>query len=73
MNDENKNNQFSVSHDRADESPAAKAAWFMSLSPLERLKVFDEFTEMLLKLNPSLIEKKDAQPVPGRVQVLTRT
>ncbi|MFN0104348.1 MAG: hypothetical protein ACKV2U_19955 [Bryobacteraceae bacterium] len=62
---------YSISHDREDESPEAKARWFRSLSMEERLRHFDEFTEMLLALDPGLIRKKDAQSIPGRVRVLS--
>lgn len=62
---------YSISHDREEESPEAKARWFRSLSMEERLLHFDEFTEMLLALDPDLMRKKDAQPVPGRIRVLS--
>lgn len=61
----------SISHDRAEETPEAKARWFQSLTIEERMLHFVEMSEMLLALNPDLVQKKDAQPVPGRVRVLT--
>ncbi|MCX6361473.1 MAG: hypothetical protein NT029_16845 [Armatimonadetes bacterium] len=60
----------SVSHDRADESLDAKAAWFAEMSVQDRLDCFCEFMEMALAANPHLLEARDAQPIPGRVQVL---
>jgi hypothetical protein len=63
----------SVSHDWTDESIEAKALWFQSLSIEERMELFCELTEMALSLNPSLMEKKDAEPAPGRIQVISRT
>jgi hypothetical protein len=62
--------QLSISHDRRDESPEAKARWFQSLSVSERMEIFCDFTDLALSLNPALMEKKDAQPVAGRVRVL---
>ena len=60
----------SISHDWSDESPEAKAAWFRSLSDSERIEIFDAMTEMILENQPDIAEKKDAQPVPGRIRVL---
>ena len=60
----------SISHDRADESLLAKAAWFQSLSITERMDVFVEMTDLIIGLNPSILDAKDAQPIPGRVRVL---
>ena len=62
----------SISHDRAAESPEAKARWFQSLTVGERLDIFCELAEIALAANPSLLDAKDARPIPGRVQVLER-
>lgn len=62
-----------VSHDWKDESIEAKALWFQSLTIEERMDLFCELTEMALSLNPSLMEKKNAKPTPGRIQVISRT
>ena len=62
---------FSISHDRSEESPEAKARWFQSLSIEERMELLCAFTDMILALNPDIVEQKDAQPVAGRVLVLT--
>jgi len=61
----------SISHDRAEETPAAKARWFQSLTIEERMQHFVEMSEMLLALNPDLVPGKAAQPVSGRIRVLT--
>lgn len=61
----------SISHDRAEETPEAKALWFQSLTIEERMQHFVEISEMILALNPDLVQKKDAQPGPGRIRVLT--
>ncbi len=62
---------LSVSHDRHDESLEAKARWFQSLSIEERMELLCEFTDLMLALNPDIARRKDAQPVEGRVLVLT--
>lgn len=61
-----------ISHDREEETPEAKALWFQSLSPDERMTVFCAITDLILAVNPRIAEQKDAQPIPGRVQVLSR-
>lgn len=62
-----------VSHDRQDETPEAKARWFQSLSYAERMDVFCAFMDLILACNPGIAEKKDAQPVPGRIRVVEKT
>ncbi len=43
-----------VSHDWKSETLEAKARWFQSLPIEERMRIFDEFTEMILEINPSI-------------------
>ena len=61
---------LSISHNRADESMRAKAEWFQSLSVEERMDVFVEMMDVVIGLNPSILDSKDAKPIPGRVRVL---
>lgn len=60
-----------VTHDRREESMEAKARWFQSLPLSERMEMLCCFTDLALTVNPALQERKDAQPVAGRVQVLS--
>lgn len=60
-----------VSHDRQEETIEAKARWFQSLSLAERMDVLCFFTDLILANNPQVVEKKDAQPVAGRIRVVT--
>ncbi len=64
--------QRRVSHDRKDETIEEKARWFQSLSMEERAELLCEFTDLILSVNPQIVEKKDAQPVEGRVLVLSK-
>jgi hypothetical protein len=61
---------FGISHSLEEESLDAKARWFASLSPEERMMMLAEWTELVLQNNPRLIGVKDAIPVKGRVRVL---
>ncbi len=63
--------QPGVSHDRQQETPEAKARWFQSLSLAERMDLLCEFTDLVLENNPEIVRAKEAQPIPGRVQVLS--
>jgi hypothetical protein len=65
--------EIKVSHDRKEESIEAKARWFQSLSIEERAELLCQFTDMMLEINPNIVEQKDAQPIAGRVLVLTKT
>ena len=60
----------SISHDWQEETLEAKARWFQSLTPPERLDIFFSFMDVILEINPGVAKSKDAQPVPGRVLVL---
>ena len=59
-----------ISHDRREESAEAKARWFRSLSLSERMEMLCSFTGLALTADPGLQERKHAQPVAGRIQVL---
>ena len=59
-----------ISHDRKEESAEAKARWFRSLPLSERMEMLCSFTDLALTANPSLQERKHAQPVTERIQVL---
>jgi len=62
-----------ISHDFKDETIEAKVRWFRTLSPAERMELLCEFTDLALEINPELAGKKDAQPIKGRVQILSAT
>ncbi|MBW8010429.1 MAG: hypothetical protein FVQ83_04190 [Chloroflexi bacterium] len=62
-----------ISHDRQEETPEAKARWFQSLTLEERMEMLCAFTDLILENNPHIVEQKDAQPIAGRVRVLTKT
>lgn len=62
-----------ISHDRNEETQAAKARWFQSLSLTERADLLCQFTDMILSANPNIVEQKDAQSIKGRILVLTET
>jgi len=61
-----------ISHDWQEESIEAKARWFQSLSLEERMDMLCWFTDLMLTANPKIVEQKDAQPLAGRVRVLTQ-
>lgn len=61
----------SISHDRQDETPEAKARWFRSLPMSERMEMLCSFTDLALTVTPSLLKGKHAQPVAGRIQIIS--
>jgi hypothetical protein len=61
----------SVSHDRNEETIEAKTLWFRSLTLDERMEMLCAFTELLFIANPKIAEQKDAEPIEGRVRVLS--
>ena len=60
-----------VTHDRSEETMEAKARWFRSLPMSERMDMLCYFTDLALTINPALQERKDAQPIAGRIQVIS--
>jgi hypothetical protein len=62
-----------VTHDRGEETMEAKTRWFQSLPLAERMEMLCAFTDLALSVNPSFQEHKHAQPVAGRIQVLSAT
>ncbi len=62
-----------ITHTRQEETPEAKARWFQSLPLSERMELLCMFTDMILSANPRIVEQKDAQPVAGRIRVLSKT
>lgn len=60
-----------MTHDRGEETMEAKARWFQSLSLADRMDMLCAFTDLALSINPTLQECKHAQPVAGRIQVLS--
>lgn len=60
-------------HDRQQETIEAKTRWFRSLSIADRMDVFCSFIELALSVNPNLKVRSHAQPIAGRVQILSAT
>jgi hypothetical protein len=60
-----------ISHTWSDETPEAKALWFQSLTLPQRMELLCAFTELILAVNPQIVEQRDAQPPQGRVRVLS--
>ncbi len=61
-----------VSHDRSEETPEAKARWFQSLTLEERMELLCAYTNLALAANPDLAARRDAGPAGRRIQVLTK-
>lgn len=62
-----------ISHDRREETPEAKARWFKSISLEERMEMLCAFTDLILTVNPRILETRDAQQTKRRVRVLSKT
>jgi hypothetical protein len=62
-----------VTHDRQEETPEAKARWFQSLTVEERGDLLNLYTDLILEVNPRLMEQKSAQPVAGRIRLVSKT
>ena len=61
----------SISHNRQDETVEAKARWFQSLTLGRRMELLCAFTDLILAVNPGIVEQRRAEPTAGRVRVLS--
>jgi hypothetical protein len=73
MNEENKIPTGTLSHNWQEETIEAKALWFQRLSFTERMNLLCWFTDLVMVTNPQIKDQKDAQPIAGRIRVLTAT
>ena len=62
-----------ITHDFEEETLEAKGRWFQSLSLEERMELLCEFTDLILSVNPQIVNQKDAEPVAGRILVLSKS
>ncbi|MBN2410284.1 hypothetical protein JXQ31_01245 [candidate division KSB1 bacterium] len=62
-----------IFHSFNAESMESKAKWFLSLTLTERMELLCAYTDLILENNPEILETKNAQPVTGRIQVLSKT
>ena len=63
----------SISNDWSEETLEAKARWFQSLSLEERMDMLCTFTDLILTVNPGIVETRDAQQAQRRIRVLSKT
>ncbi|HDL17423.1 MAG TPA: hypothetical protein ENH29_00040 [Bacteroidetes bacterium] len=66
------NGSIFVSHKWKDETIEAKARWFQSLSLEERMYLLCYFTDLILAVNPGIVEEKYTQQASGRICVLSK-
>lgn len=59
-----------MSHDRVDESEAAKIAWFATLTVTERLRHLDEMVRLAMADNPDIADAGGDGPPDARVLVV---
>ena len=61
-----------ISHDRREETIKAKARWFQTLLIGVREDLLCYFTDMILDINPKIAERRNAQPIAGRILVIPK-
>ncbi len=61
-----------IFHGRSEETPEAKARWFQSLPLRERMELLDSYSDMILEINPGIVEQKRAQSVKGSIRVVSK-
>ena len=61
-----------ISHNRTEETPEAKAHWFQSLSLPQRMELLCAYTNLILEFNPHIEESKDARPTSNRILIITK-
>jgi hypothetical protein len=61
-----------VTHTRQEETIEAKARWFQSLAMQERAEMLNSFCDLILEVNPRIMEQKNAQPAEGRIRIVSK-
>ena len=61
-----------ITHTRQEETPEAKARWFQSLTIEERVELLNSYTDLILENNPKIVDQKSAQPVKGRIRIISK-
>jgi len=61
-----------ITHNRQEETIEAKARWFQSLSINDRAELLNSYTDMILEVNPKIMELKRAQPIKGRIRIVSK-
>ena len=61
----------SISRDRHEETPEAKARWFQSLSLTERMELLCTYTDLILSKNPTIADTKDAQSTSRSIRIVS--
>jgi hypothetical protein len=61
-----------ITHNRQEETLEAKARWFQSLPIEDRADLLNAYTDLILEVNPKIMERKRAQPVKGRIRVVSK-
>ena len=60
-----------ISHDRKEETPEAKARWFQSLSMSQRMDLLCSYTDLILSLNPRIVDRKNAEQSRKGIQIIS--
>ncbi|PID55689.1 hypothetical protein CSB45_14750 [candidate division KSB3 bacterium] len=60
-----------ISHQWQDETIEAKTLWFRALPLDERMDMLCMFTDLILSVNPTIVEQRGAQSLTGRIQELS--
>jgi len=63
---------YGIGHGWEEETIEKKAEWFSQLPVKERIRIFNEVTELALTLNPSIADYKDAEQIKTGIQILER-
>jgi hypothetical protein len=64
--------QPQISHSIREETPEAKARWFQSLTLHERMELLCTYSNLILAVNPNIVETKDASPITDNIRILTK-
>ena len=61
-----------VLHSFQAETIESKAQWFQSLPLTDRMELLCAYTDLIIQTNPKILEHKNAKPLKGRIQVLSK-
>ena len=61
-----------ISHKREEETIEAKTRWYRSLPLTQRMEILCSFTDLILSVNPKIVDKRDVKQAKKGFLILSK-
>jgi len=62
-----------ISHKREEETIEAKTRWYRSLPLTQRMEILCSFTDLVLSVNPKIVDKRDVKQAKKGFLILSKS